>query len=165
MAMKDLVQDTYLKLREACIAFAMSQTGALSGNAFDLELWRVAQDEEIYQKELNELVRSISHLEAKVEETRCQCYNISFYVVIKCTSVQIVSYEENIYNTVGPMHCIISVKAIYNGTSHNDRPFGRYERQSVWETTCMNDSYTVRPFGRYERQLVWETAGVRDGLY
>jgi len=75
MAMKDLVQDTYLKLREACIAFAMSQTGALTGNAFDLELWRVAQDEEIYQKELNELVRSISHLEAKVEETRSGVIN------------------------------------------------------------------------------------------
>ena len=75
MAMKDLVQDTYLKLREACIAFAMSQTGALSGNAFDLEMWRVAQDEEIYQKELNELVRSISHLEAKVEETRSGVIN------------------------------------------------------------------------------------------
>jgi hypothetical protein len=75
MAMKDLVQDTYLKLREACIAFAMSQNGALSGNAFDLELWRVAQDEEIFQKELNELVRSISHLEAKVEETRSGVIN------------------------------------------------------------------------------------------
>ena len=75
MAMKDLVQDTYLKLREACIAFAMSQNGALSGNAFDLELWRVAQDEEIFQKELNDLVRSISHLEAKVEETRSGVIN------------------------------------------------------------------------------------------
>jgi len=35
----------------------------------------VAQDEEIFQKELNELVRSISHLEAKVEETRSGVIN------------------------------------------------------------------------------------------
>ena len=51
MAMKDLVQDTYLKLREACIAFSVTQqtgksslsggTGAMS--ASDLEQWRLAQ--------------------------------------------------------------------------------------------------------------------------
>ena len=76
MAMKDLVQDTYLKLREACITFAVSQnSGALSSSTFDLELWRVAQDEEIYQKELNELVQAVSQLEAKVEETRSGVIN------------------------------------------------------------------------------------------
>ena len=51
MAMKDLVQDTYLKLREACIAFSTTQqTGktSLTGgpgsmSASDLEQWRLAQ--------------------------------------------------------------------------------------------------------------------------
>ena len=51
MAMKDLVQDTYLKLREACIAFSTSRqpgVDALNGgpgsmSAADLEQWRLAQ--------------------------------------------------------------------------------------------------------------------------
>jgi len=48
MAMKDLVQDTYLKLREACIAFS-SQNGLMS-SAENLEQWRVAQDEEAFSR-------------------------------------------------------------------------------------------------------------------
>ena len=51
MAMKDLVQDTYLKLREACISFSTSRqtdVNALGGcpgsmSAADLEQWRLAQ--------------------------------------------------------------------------------------------------------------------------
>ena len=51
MAMKDLVQDTYLKLREACIAFSTSRqpgVNSLNGgpgsmSASDLEQWRLAQ--------------------------------------------------------------------------------------------------------------------------
>ena len=51
MAMKDLVQDTYLKLREACISFSTSRqtdVNALNGgpgsmSAADLEQWRLAQ--------------------------------------------------------------------------------------------------------------------------
>ena len=51
MAMKDLVQDTYLKLRDACISFSTSQqpgVDALNGgpgsmSAADLEQWRLAQ--------------------------------------------------------------------------------------------------------------------------
>ena len=51
MAMKDLVQDTYLKLREACIAFSTTQQtgvnpiagGSGSLSATDLEQWRLAQ--------------------------------------------------------------------------------------------------------------------------
>ena len=56
MAMKDLVQDTYLKLREACIAFSTTQQsginalngGAGSMSALDLEQWRLAQGNKIY---------------------------------------------------------------------------------------------------------------------
>ena len=61
MAMKDLVQDTYLKLCEACITFSTAQQstsahgsggGAMNGGlgaggsamtALDLEQWRLAQ--------------------------------------------------------------------------------------------------------------------------
>ena len=75
MAMKDLVQDTYLKLREACITFSTSQSGTLNSNALDLEQWKVAQDEELFSRELNELVQQISQLEAKVEEMRSGVIN------------------------------------------------------------------------------------------
>jgi hypothetical protein len=68
MAMKDLVQDTYLKLREACISFS-SQNGLMSSTE-NLEHWRIAQDEELFSKELNDLLQSISELESKVEEVR-----------------------------------------------------------------------------------------------
>jgi hypothetical protein len=78
MAMKDLVQDTYIKLREACISFSTSQSApilAANSSGHDPELWRLAQDEETFTKELNELVQSIGQLEAKVEETRSGVIN------------------------------------------------------------------------------------------
>ena len=75
MAMKDLVQDTYIKLREACISFSTNQNNApLMGN-YDPELYRLVNDEETFIKDLNELVQSICQLEAKVEETRSGVIN------------------------------------------------------------------------------------------
>ena len=74
MAMKDLVQDTYIKLREACISFSTSQNAPLMANQ-DPEVWRLVHDEETFIKELNELVQSICQLEAKVEETRSGVIN------------------------------------------------------------------------------------------
>ena len=76
MAMKDLVQDTYIKLREACISFSTAQNAPLMAMAnFDPELWRLAHDEETFVKDLNDLVASICQLEAKVEETRSGVIN------------------------------------------------------------------------------------------
>ncbi len=73
MAMKDLVQDTYLKLREACISFS-AQNGLVS-SAENLEHLRIAQDEEAFSRELNELLAAIADLEAKVEEVRSGVIN------------------------------------------------------------------------------------------
>ena len=56
MAMKDLVQDTYIKLREACISYSTSQS-VVQNN--DPELGRLAQNEDTFTKELNELVQAI----------------------------------------------------------------------------------------------------------
>ena len=75
MAMKDLVQDTYIKLREACISFSTNQNNAPLMANYDPELWRLVSDEETFVKELNELVQSICQLEAKVEETRSGVIN------------------------------------------------------------------------------------------
>ena len=75
MAMKDLVQDTYIKLREACISFSTNQNNAPLMANYDPELWRLVNDEETFIKELNELVQSICQLEAKVEETRSGVIN------------------------------------------------------------------------------------------
>lgn len=73
MAMKDLVQDTYLKLREACVSFS-SHNGLMS-SAEDLELWRIANDEELFSRELNELLQKIAALESQVEEVRSGVIN------------------------------------------------------------------------------------------
>ncbi len=59
MAMKDLVQDTYIKLREACMSYSTSQSVAQNN---DPELWRVAQDEDTFAKELNDLLQTIGKL-------------------------------------------------------------------------------------------------------
>ena len=75
MAMKDLVQDTYIKLREACISFSTHQNNAPIMANYDPELWRLVNDEETFIKDLNELVQSICQLEAKVEETRSGVIN------------------------------------------------------------------------------------------
>lgn len=75
MAMKDLVQDTYIKLREACISFSTNQNAPLMAANYDPELWRLVTDEETFVKELNDLVSSICQLEAKVEETRSGVIN------------------------------------------------------------------------------------------
>ena len=91
MAMKDLVQDTYLKLREACVAYSQTTTPSQlgvqgsgtgreearggSGAGPDDPQWRVAQDEDLFQRELNDLVQQISQLEAKVEEMRSGVIN------------------------------------------------------------------------------------------
>eukprot|EP00095_Tigriopus_kingsejongensis_P010644 snap_masked-scaffold841_size89765-processed-gene-0.2 protein:Tk10644 transcript:snap_masked-scaffold841_size89765-processed-gene-0.2-mRNA-1 annotation:"PREDICTED: uncharacterized protein LOC411277 isoform X22" len=73
MAMKDLVQDTYLKLREACVSFS-SQNGLMSSTE-DLELWRIANDEELFSRELNDLLQKIAGLESQVEEVRSGVIN------------------------------------------------------------------------------------------
>ena len=44
MAMKDLVQDTYIKLREACISFSTNQNNAPLMANYDPELWRLGKD-------------------------------------------------------------------------------------------------------------------------
>ncbi len=81
MAMKDLVQDTYLKLREACISFS-SQNGLMS-SAENLEHWRIAQDEETFSRELSELLNSITDLEARVEEVRSGVINKKNKILIQ----------------------------------------------------------------------------------
>ena len=43
MAMKDLVQDTYIKLREACISFSTNQNNAPLMANYDPELWRLGK--------------------------------------------------------------------------------------------------------------------------
>ncbi len=81
MAMKDLVQDTYLKLREACISFS-SQNGLMS-SAENLEHWRIAQDEEAFSRELAELLASIAELETRVEEVRSGVINKKNKILIQ----------------------------------------------------------------------------------
>ena len=73
MAMKDLVQDTYIKLREACISF--STTNSVVVTPVDPELYKLVHNEEDFVQELNELVTSICQLEGKVEETRSGVIN------------------------------------------------------------------------------------------
>ena len=72
MAMKDLVQDTYIKLREACISFSTNNTVV---TPVDPELYKLVHNEDNFVQELNELVTSICQLEAKVEETRSGVIN------------------------------------------------------------------------------------------
>ena len=72
MAMKDLVQDTYIKLREACISFSTNNTVV---TPVDPELYKLVHSEDNFIQELNELVTSICQLEAKVEETRSGVIN------------------------------------------------------------------------------------------
>ncbi|XP_040572827.1 uncharacterized protein [Lepeophtheirus salmonis] len=72
MAMKDLVQDTYLKLKEACIVFSGSVlVGSDSGSSEDTEeRLRITQDDEVFSNELNALLTHLSTLEVRVEEMR-----------------------------------------------------------------------------------------------
>ena len=74
MAMKDLVQDTYIKLREACISFSTTNS-VVSVTPVDPELYKLVHNEEDFVQELNELVTSICQLEGKVEETRSGVIN------------------------------------------------------------------------------------------
>ena len=75
MAMKDLVQDTYLKLKEACINFSSQNIGGPEASAESLEHWRLAQDEDVFARELTDLIHGIADLESRVEEVRSGVIN------------------------------------------------------------------------------------------
>ena len=67
MAMKDLVNDTYLKLREAVIVFA---TENKYGNKNDFEKIKITEDEDIFCSGVSELLTDLKELEVNVEDIR-----------------------------------------------------------------------------------------------
>ena len=71
MAMKDLVNDTYLKLREACINFASQN----SQDGSSLENIKVVEDEELFARELSELLTELGQIEVNVEDMRSGVIN------------------------------------------------------------------------------------------
>merc|ERR550532_2391662 len=67
MAMKDLVNDTYLKLREAVIVFA---TENKYGNKNDFEKIKITEDEDIFCSGVTDLLTDLKDLEVNVEDIR-----------------------------------------------------------------------------------------------
>ena len=72
MAMKDLVNDTYLKLREAVIVFA---TENKYGNKNDFEKIKITEDEDIFCSGVSDLLRDLKDLEINVEDIRSSVIN------------------------------------------------------------------------------------------
>jgi len=72
MAMKDLVNDTYLKLREAVIVFAAENK---YGGQSDFEKIKVSEDEDLFCQGLSELLRELKELEVNVEDIRSGVIN------------------------------------------------------------------------------------------
>ena len=65
--MKDLVNDTYLKLREAVIVFA---TENKYGNKNDFEKIKITEDEDIFCSGVTDLLTDLKDLEVNVEDIR-----------------------------------------------------------------------------------------------
>ena len=72
MAMKDLVNDTYLRLREAVIVFA---TENKYGNKNDFENIKITEDADIFCSGLSDLLRDLKELEINVEDIRSSVIN------------------------------------------------------------------------------------------
>ena len=72
MAMKDLVNDTYLKLREAVIVFA---TENKYGSKTDFEKIKITEDEDLFCSGVIDLLRDLTDLEVNVEDIRSSVIN------------------------------------------------------------------------------------------
>merc|ERR1719410_1446071 len=72
MAMKDLVNDTYLKLREAVIVFA---TENKYGSKTDFEKIKITEDEDLFCSGVSDLLRDLTDLEVNVEDIRSSVIN------------------------------------------------------------------------------------------
>ena len=72
MAMKDLVTDTYLKLREAVIVFA---TENKYGSKTDFEKIKITEDEDLFCSGVSDLLRDLTDLEVNVEDIRSSVIN------------------------------------------------------------------------------------------
>ena len=72
MAMKDLVNDTYLKLREAVIVFA---TENKYGSKTDFEKIKITEDEDLFCSGVGDLLRDLKDLEVNVEDIRSSVIN------------------------------------------------------------------------------------------
>ena len=72
MAMKDLVNDTYLKLREAVIVFA---TENKYGSKNDFEKIKITEDEDIFCSGVSDLLTDLKDLEVNVEDIRSSVIN------------------------------------------------------------------------------------------
>ena len=72
MAMKDLVTDTYLKLREAVIVFA---TENKYGSKTDFEKIKITEDEDLFCSGVADLLRDLKDLEVNVEDIRSSVIN------------------------------------------------------------------------------------------
>ena len=72
MAMKDLVNDTYLRLREAVIVFA---TENKYGNKNDFENIKITEDADIFCSGVSDLLRDLKELEINVEDIRSSVIN------------------------------------------------------------------------------------------
>ena len=84
MAMKDLVNDTYLKLREAVIVFA---TENKYGNKNDFEKIKITEDEDIFCSGVSDLLRDLKDLEINVEDIRSSVINKKNKISIQAVCV------------------------------------------------------------------------------
>ena len=76
---QDLVNDTYLKLREAVIVFA---TENKYGGKNDFEKIKISEDEDLFCNGVTDLLRDLKDLEVNVEEIRSSVINKELFRIL-----------------------------------------------------------------------------------